>query len=192
MSMLPVQLSAEPTFPYEDSVGVVVRLATEADRPFMRLGETVEEDEDVARDYRHAVQKYGSVLSCLDPVQQSSDHPDLAEINWRQFRSTQEADVCLFRIASSYQGADEFEAWLVRQGFDRITRSRGYSATLAGDGIHVDARWSTVENGVLFYPSMYQRLKLWGHQSPALVQAEFDLEEEPIDMTVVFPHFKEE
>ena len=183
---LPAAVTAETRFPYEDSVGVVVRLATEADRPFMLSGHTIETSEGVARQYRHAVGSYSSVLGCLNPEQQSSDHPDLAEINWRQFRSTQEADVCLFRIASSYQGVDQFEAWLGRQGFDRITRGIAYSPTLAGDGLSVQARWSTVDNGVLFYPSIYQRLRLWGHESPARVQARFDLEGEVIGMQIYF------
>lgn len=186
IGLLPVQLSAEPTFPYEDSVGVVVRLATEADRPFMLYGDTIETSEGVARQYRDAVEKYGSVLSCLKPDQRSTDHPDLAQIDWRQFRSTREADVCLFRIAASYQGPVEFEAWLVRQGFDRVTRGTANSPTRASDGESVQARWSTVDNGILFYPSIYQRLRLWGHESPARVQARFDLEGRVIGMRVVF------
>lgn len=134
---------------YDDSVGVVARLATEKDIPFRSRGRTVSH-ELVSRNYKTSVSRFPSVHSCLTGENRNASQPDLSKIDWSLIQSTYDADVCLFRIASSYKSVTSFEKWLQRNGFPEVTRFERNSVGSSGDGIALSASRNIKRDGVLF------------------------------------------
>ena len=171
------------SIPYSDGTGIVSRIATESGHPFLFNGKTVA-NENVRRRYGETVKKFSSVLDCLKPSERSKAQPELLNIAWNLFTSTQEADVCLFRVAASYRTKDDFANWLKKQDFkvhtvidNRIT---------GNEEAWISASRSTKEHGALFYSSILQRLGIMGADWSLSLLARFDHAGQVVGMKVVF------
>lgn len=113
---LPCQAVSQVEALYYDRFGPIIRLANEAETPFMFAGRTISETGNVER-FRGSVRRYPSVQSCLVMEAAEKTEPDLSAIDWSHMRDSEDATVCLFRIASSYEDKDVFQSWLAQFGF---------------------------------------------------------------------------
>lgn len=105
---------------YEDQFGKVNTLSEEQYVPFKFQNKTIF-NEHVSKKYKASVHKFPTVQSCLDKEEQSKSKPDLHRFNWTAFRNSKDADVCLFRIATSYSDIEGFIKWLKHYKFDVST-----------------------------------------------------------------------
>lgn len=169
---------------YSDRVGQVLRLSRESEFPFRFLGRTIS-DENVARRYGHSVRKLPSVQSCLIGDEISNARPDLTEIDWSKIQSLEDANVCLFRIASSYGKIDSFQSWLEFNGFDVTSRFQRQNAEPMGNWIGISASRSHDENdGRLFSTGTFQNLL--GQDHSLSVLAQFDQSENVVGIQITF------
>lgn len=117
-------LTSSPAFSeesmYEDQFGKVNTLSEEQYVPFKYQNKTIY-NEHVSKKYKDSVRKFPTVQSCLDEEEQGKSKPDLHRFNWMAFSNTTDADVCLFRIATSYSDIESFIKWLKHHGFDVST-----------------------------------------------------------------------
>jgi hypothetical protein len=104
--------------PYQYSAGQVVRLSDEENQPFSQNGVLIEKSVYVGKNpegiydgYMSAINNFPSVLDCLDKSEWDEPQPDLTKINWNKIDNNEEAEVCLFRIASSYAKPEDMKKW---------------------------------------------------------------------------------
>lgn len=168
-------------FPYDDSVGTVSVFSNEEEFPFLLSSKTIA-NKYVARKYRRFVNRFSSVLDCL-VKEPNNKYPDLSSIDWSKIKSTTDADVCLFRIASSYSSVDDFKSWLRHHGFyvNKDFRPRPE----AGWYQVVGTRKLTEAGDYLFYGSVIQRI-LRIHHSMSVTARYDDLHHQVIGMRVTF------
>lgn len=147
---------AEPDFePYRDSAGTVVRLSREEMIPFSQYGKPLGPDTLYYSVYKRTAERFPDVQSCLADGERVREQPDLTKFDWLKFSRGTEAEVCLFRIATSYRSAEGFAKWLASQGF---TARSGYIIEYRSDRNYpsnldfiVHGRWSVLEKGALIY-----------------------------------------
>lgn len=110
---------------YQERAGRVVRLANEETHPYLRFGRKVHVENPTEKHMQSAMKKwlpsilrFQSVTDCLLRAERRKPQPDLTAFNWDAINSNEDAEVCLFRIASSYETPEGMEKWLKLQGFD--------------------------------------------------------------------------
>lgn len=142
------QLDASTFKSYEDGAGVVVRLSNERDLPFLFLGKVPDRNHLRYHTYRRPVARFPDVGSCLVEKERNSEKPDLTAFDWKLMGDTNQAEVCIHRIATSYRDPEAFEAWLASQKFEPIGRIEGMAT---GDPklFIIYADWSVNRKGVL-------------------------------------------
>ncbi len=157
---------------YKDSAGVVRKLSYEALSPFKRGGKAVLElphDHQLYRDYHHAIKQFPSVRSCLYSEEQYKNQPNLTRIDWDKIDVKEDAEVCLFRIADSYEEPEEMENWFYFQG---IPYKPTKQHSQVDESRHIlSANWATRLHGPLYYPNIFAKwlinspiplIKVWG------------------------------
>jgi len=122
------------------------RLSSEKEFPFLQFGKTLSERKKYLpaqdfRKYEQAVQRWPDVRSCLIPSEREKENPNLLLFDWQQVRSTEEAEVCLFRVMSSLADVEKAGQWFLAQGFDdvskaRIETSKSSQKTWGKEGFH--------------------------------------------------------
>lgn len=127
---------------YHDSAGEVRQLSSEDNAPFLFFGQKVT-GSPLEKKYAESLARFPSVLDCL--ASPNRDKPDLTNFDWSKINSLHDADVCLFRVASSYSTPDEMKRWLKLQGFDTQE-----SDALPSEKIGIRAYWSIRDKGVKF------------------------------------------
>jgi hypothetical protein len=96
---------------YKDQFGVITSISNEELIPFST------KQAPTTQEHKTAIQKFYSVKQCLEQDERPKTQPNLLKFNWGSFESTQEADICLFRIATSYAEISSFVKWLEYYGF---------------------------------------------------------------------------
>lgn len=109
---------------YRDGQGSVVRLSEERLVPFKKSGTSPRLSSKFAH-YRSSIARFPMVRDCLIEAERLNPEPDLAAIDWDQIDNDEQAEVCLFRVASSYGDAGAMEAWFKAQGLRLHTRADG-------------------------------------------------------------------
>jgi len=137
---------------YDDAQGRVVRLSSEEIVPFKKLGHSPRTGTKFAH-YRSSIARFRMVSDCLIEVERLKPEPDLAAIDWDQIDSDEQAEVCLFRVASSYGDAEAMEAWFEAQGLSLLGRSNSSFLTpptySTGAGRLIDERGVLYSSGWL-------------------------------------------
>jgi len=132
--------------PYQDQHGVVLRLSSENDAPFLINGRsplgTRREGE-----YRSSIDTFANVVDCLDSTEQNANEPNLDAIDWTKMSSLENAEVCIWRITSSYDDIDAVRSWLGSQGF-RVLDTLSFP-NRGGTRVVVSAAWPLKERGML-------------------------------------------
>lgn len=149
-------LIAAPTYafePYKDSAGLVGRLSDEESLPMLYVGHIVR-DSKYEKLYGSSIKKFQSVKHCLKNSEQRTTHPDLTKFDWRKINNSEEAEVCIFRIATSYNDKTSMKTWLETQGFHSEMRSPSKKQI---PKVHGD--WSVEKQGVKFSSNFLN--KLW-------------------------------
>lgn len=183
-TLIAVETHSDPQPVYADQIGDVVRLANEQSIPFQFLARTVS-DENVARKYGASVSRFPSVQSCLIKTERGKIHPDLTMVDWSKIRSTQDADVCFFRVASSYNNIDTFRAWLEFHGFKVTARFERRNAEPMGAWIGLSGSRNHAENnGRLFNTGVFQ--KFLGQDHSMSVLGQFDHTDNVIGIQTTF------
>jgi hypothetical protein len=100
-----------------------------------------------------AVKKFPSVRDCMKSSEQKKPQPDLTQIDWEEITSDAEVNVCLFRIASSYDSPETMKKWLELDGFKgvacmppTIESQQGWCALRGG--------WPVKERGLKYNASI--------------------------------------
>lgn len=146
---LVTHVNANPSEPYIDSVGMVIRLSDEETIPFLFLGQEMHQDHPRYGEYIGPIQQFPSVRSCLVETEQDAEKPDLAAFNWKSMENPAQAEVCIYRIATSYGDPQALATWLENQGFQRVTFSKR-ATTVDGSKINsIQADWPVQEKGAL-------------------------------------------
>lgn len=156
------QPATEPGFePYRDGVGVVVRLSREEIAPVTRFGEPLDPEGPWYRAYRDSVDRFPDVQSCLAGEDQQRDRPDLAHFDWEKMATRFDAEVCLFRIATSYRTAGDVESWLQAQGFETesayLQAYRPDRNYVGGQDLSLWGRWSVRTKGALIFRNLAEK-----------------------------------
>jgi hypothetical protein len=94
--------------------------------------------------------------------------PDLTAFDWKAMGDTTHAEVCIYRIATSYRDPKGFEAWLASQNLESIGRIEG-AATGDRKGLTIQAHWPVKERGVLLGLGSYISRKLTEFVSYSLI-----------------------
>lgn len=102
---------------YHDSAGEVVRLSSQESEPFLKNGKKIEPPHPLAEKYANSLKRFPDVRSCLLKAERSKPQPDLTLIDWNILSGVEDADICVFRIASSYSTMEEMHEWFKTQGF---------------------------------------------------------------------------
>jgi|GEM_PF-5540228 len=155
----PTSATGAAIFPYKDSAGTVVVLANEDTHPFLFYGEKVRDNLkriNVQKRYKKSFEKFFSVQDCLKKSERGKEKPDLTQIDWSIIDNKEDASVCLFRIASSYDTPESMKAWFEKGDFNEVKLTRPNK----GD-IHVDAGWNVRERGMRFWSNPLSRA--WGN-----------------------------
>lgn len=142
-----IYLNASRFEPYSDRAGSVVRLSAEPVRPFILHGEPLSPGHPRYDGYRESRARYPDVRACLSASERDVVRPDLTKLDWRAMRDTADAEICVFRVADSYEGPNELEAWLLHQGFAASEISKTEASHT--DGAWLNATWDVKENGTL-------------------------------------------
>ncbi|WP_424929782.1 hypothetical protein [Amaricoccus tamworthensis] len=181
---------AREFLPYEDQFGTVVRLSNEENYPFRFYGRTLAQVENDgghrrAREFAPVLEEYPSVLSCLKPDQQRETRPDLSQVDWRKINFILAAEVCVFRIAASYQSVEGFERWLEGQGFRMMGRTARSGPHNLG-WVTLEAGRSTKEQGRLFDYGWVDWLleRLFGLHLAETIQIIFDPNGQWVDINL--------
>lgn len=125
----------EPGFePYADSAGTVVRLSIESIVPVTRFGRPLNPARPWYSAYREGVDRFPSARSCLIDEERDRPRPDLTRFDWRKVTTYAQAEVCIFRIATSYRTVEGFERWMLAQG---LTIGSGYTQRYRPDRNYV-------------------------------------------------------
>jgi hypothetical protein len=164
---------------YTDSIGPVSRLASEAEAPFLFQGRTVASDR-VEREWGRSIRRFPTVRECLIENERAEEQPDLALMDWSQFRSTADADVCLFRIAASYRNMQVYQDWLEHHGFSNFAVFESTRTAYGGDILQHNASRSHENGGRLFWTGLLHRIIRADHASS--VTTIFDLEDEVLNV----------
>lgn len=134
--------SAQAFEPYRDSIGEVAQLASEESTPFVVQGKNIA-GTPFEKKYAASIAKFPSVLNCVKA--KDKDKPDLSEIDWSKISNIQEAEICFFRLATSYKSPEDMHRWMINQGFK--TRD---VFTLPSGKLAIRAFWSIKEKGRKF------------------------------------------
>jgi len=143
------QLDTSTFEAYEDSAGVVVRLSSEEYLPFVFMGKIPGRGHPKYRTFRQPIARFPDVRSCLIRKERDAAKPDLTAFDWRSMGGATEAEVCIYRIATSYRDPDGFEAWLAAQDFGSIRQREGSVLINQTKEIYVQGYWPVEEKGVL-------------------------------------------
>lgn len=144
-------VSANDISPYRDSLGIVARLSSETNEPFLFEG-VRPADHGGFDGYLDSIDKFPSVRDCLLESEGIARAPDLRAFDWRRMTGPGDVAVCVFRIASSYDSVDALERWFVAQGFTIHSRTYDGGLGMPGEFNNLDVQASyTLEHGELPY-----------------------------------------
>jgi len=142
-----------------------MRHSSEATESFLFMGRHIMNEEQNYKDsdirrrkkYSSYILHYASVLDCLTDNARKMLQPDLTLFDWSEVDTPEAVEVCLFRIASSYDSPQDMGKWFVAQGIKIHTSER----TVRGKKIlGVGGTWDIVENGVKFSSNWFVKLYL--------------------------------
>ncbi len=140
---------------YSDRAGLVEVIANESTNPFLLNGKSLETLQDHKENYGVAINKFYSVQDCLSENTKEMTNPDLTNIDWNKIDTKEEAEVCLFRIASSYKSPEAMLEWFKLNHFSKVNfYNKDYSKHIA-----VTALWPVKERGVIFSSNYFK--KIW-------------------------------
>lgn len=147
---------------YNDGAGKVVRLANEETMPFLFLGKQVMsynvDDPKMThmkyhkKRYAKSIERFSSVQDCLLKSEQKSPHPDLTRFDWGRITGEEEAEVCVFRVASSYFSPADMRNWLASQEFRAKTLTDRKN-------VYVGGSWSVEQYAAKWGENIL--LKMW-------------------------------
>lgn len=141
--------------PYRDKAGQVIKLSAEGTEPLSFFGEIVK-GSGTNRDKKYAksIKRFPSVLDCLMETERNKLQPDLTQLDWQKIDSEADAEVCMYRVGSSYEDAGAMKEWLKKQGF-KVTSFN------AQDGkVYLSGVWSIPKYGPKFYHNIFDWLWL--------------------------------
>jgi hypothetical protein len=149
---------AAASIPYTDSVGTIARLTDENSYPFRILGiEVLTASAAVIspenqRKYQSSIERYRSVRDCLSESERVRPQPDLTKFDWDEIHRNEDAEVCIFRVATSYSAPVDLENWFESQGFVvEVFEAPG------GEVSGISANWSIGRQGVRFSSNIFER-----------------------------------
>ena len=85
--------------------------------PFLFFGRVMDQTHPRWREYQQSIDNFPDLQSCLTGQKRTASDPYLYSIDWARMRRLQDIDVCVFRIAASYESPQEMEQWLLGQGY---------------------------------------------------------------------------
>lgn len=114
------------------------RLSTEKEFPFLlsskRLrGHKKNFSSSRYKSYQQAIASWPDVRSCLIAAERKKEQPNILLFDWQQVHSTEEAEVCLFRVMSSLDDIDKAMKWFQAQGFDSVKKLNSSSSGIGPD-----------------------------------------------------------
>lgn len=153
------QLDTSTFEAYEDSASLVVRLSSEETVPFPLKEQivvlrpidekTIDLDRWFLQPYKIPAANFPDVRSCLVTKERDKAKPDLTAFDWRSMGDRFDAEVCIFRILTSYRLWDD-AGWLASQGFKIIVHADFAPDPYGGGGGYgIFATWKVKESGVL-------------------------------------------
>ena len=114
----------------------------------------------LSKNYNIAFKRFNDTQDCLINDQKSSANPDLRLIDWDQFQSLQEAELCIWYIFTSLENPTEAEKW-IRFHNPTYVRLLELTAETIGDdkinrqntfGYNLDSKWEK-RDGKMPYPT---------------------------------------
>lgn len=134
--------------PYQDKNGLVLRLSSEENAPFLFNGRFLHETGHEGR-YASSINVFTHVSDCLKSSERDVSEPNLDAIDWAKMTSLEDAEVCIWRITSSYGNDDigAIRSWLSEQGF-RVLDTLTFS-NKGGTRVIVSATWPLKKRGML-------------------------------------------
>lgn len=102
-------------------------LATQKTDPFLFNGKIVDDEHPQWKRYKRALRRYPDVLSCLTDTGYDAVTPNLLKFDWDNVGTSFEAEICVFRVASSLGNSCRTIGWLEYQGFSHNGLNRTYS-----------------------------------------------------------------
>lgn len=147
----------EESSSYEDSVGLVKLLASEQSAPFRGRGGSTATNNPR---YADAVARFPDVRSCLRDSEAGKETPDLTHFVWSRLRHEFDAEVCIFRIASSYQDVGAVQDWFSAEVFRDVAVFQMEPENLR-DKITVSSDWSLSEGLLIGIRNPIRRVLLW-------------------------------
>jgi len=87
-------------------------LASQKTDPFLFLGKIVDREHPQWKKYRKSLRHFPAVRDCLTKGEQTADTPNLLRIDWQRVGTSENASVCVFRIARSLGSVERVVQWL--------------------------------------------------------------------------------
>lgn len=167
------------------------RLSDEGQIPFKHKGRMLEPGDEPYRKFQRAVQRFPSVLDCLQEAEHESDTPNLNLVDWKNIKNAAEFEVCLFRIHTSIRDIEVSKNWFEEQGFILgVSGELPYHLTrLYGDtapGYKFIVEWSNKTNGL---PYGSNPIHNWWNRrlTPSMnVSVSFSSEDEILQIYIIF------
>jgi hypothetical protein len=152
------------------------RLSDEKNFPFLMFGHppSVWHKNQDYEAIRESVARFPNVRSCLIKSEKEKQIPNLTLFDWNAVKGTKDAEVCVFRIATSIGGIEGTKQWLISQGLGitDVMEIPASIVSLTGEqkpGTRINASWSTKICGLRFreipfspLDQLYQRLIAYG------------------------------
>ncbi len=135
---------------YQDSAGKVIHLATEETHPLLFQGWRVNQNHHEKHEkkwqliYRSGNKEYSSVRNCLPKKSRDLKNPSLTMIDWEKIDTNEDAEIGLFRIASSYATPKDMKAWMKAPGF-QTAMFQPVKSDIA-QGPDISGFWPTKQN----------------------------------------------
>jgi len=166
-------------------------LANQETNPFLFNGKAVDEKHQKWGKYRKNLRRYPDVRDCLLEAERSEKAPNLLMIDWEGVGTSENASVCVFRIAASLGDIERTQAWLAYQGFRFSGISRRVSKTFVPDHENypvytVTASW-TVDRYRELNPSLFAAITGYDLVQSYQLVLTFDQNQKIAGVSVVTP-----
>lgn len=137
-------------------------LSNQETDPFLFLGLVVNQEHPRWRKYKKSLRRYPDVRDCLVASEQAVETPNLLMIDWDRVGTSENASVCVFRIASSLNTIERIEAWLSyhkfkSRGANRIVSKNFVSAYETYPVSSINGHWTADQYRALS-PSVFETL----------------------------------
>lgn len=138
------------------------KLSRQNEEPFLILGKVVDGRHPRYSDYKKSIGRFPNAVPCLTEPEQSTQKPNLLNIDWPILRDQGDLEVCLFRIFRSLDSQGTVRAWLKFHAFDVRGPIRRFSGNYVPSFelepiFRISGNWNSEET-MKYRPSLLWRL----------------------------------